>query len=80
MGIKELPDEDLPLKHRHIYFGHAYKVRSITLLLTLASNTVKAPLCPGGAYSFLRSFEGGAHISISYHQLGYILKDIKWTF
>lgn len=25
VGIKELPDEDRPLQHRHIYFGHAYK-------------------------------------------------------
>ncbi len=25
LGIKELPDEDTPLLHRHIYFGHAYK-------------------------------------------------------
>lgn len=25
VGIKELPNEDHPLKHRHIYFGHAYK-------------------------------------------------------
>lgn len=28
VGIKELPNEDHPLKHRHIYFGHAYKVRN----------------------------------------------------
>ncbi|GJL82153.1 MAG: saccharopine dehydrogenase [marine bacterium B5-7] len=25
LGIKELPDESEPLRHRHIYFGHAYK-------------------------------------------------------
>ncbi len=24
-GLKELPDEDTPLKHRHIMFGHAFK-------------------------------------------------------
>lgn len=30
VGIKELSDEDSPLQHRHIYFGHAYK----KLLLT----------------------------------------------
>ncbi len=24
-GLKELPDNDLPLRHRHIMFGHAYK-------------------------------------------------------
>ena len=24
-GLKELPEEDLPLTHRHIMFGHAYK-------------------------------------------------------
>ena len=31
VGIKEIPDEDLPLKHRHIYFGHAYKVSKIVV-------------------------------------------------
>jgi saccharopine dehydrogenase (NAD+, L-lysine-forming) len=25
LGLKELPDDDRPLAHRHIYFGHAYK-------------------------------------------------------
>ena len=25
LGIKELPDNDHKLRHRHIYFGHAYK-------------------------------------------------------
>lgn len=25
MGLKELPDTDTPLRHRHIYFAHAYK-------------------------------------------------------
>lgn len=25
LGLKELPDADSPLTHRHIYFGHAYK-------------------------------------------------------
>lgn len=25
LGLKELPDEDTPLIHRHIFFGHAYK-------------------------------------------------------
>ena len=25
LGLKELPEEDLPLGHRHIMFGHAYK-------------------------------------------------------
>ena len=25
MGLKELPDDGLPLRHRHIMFGHAYK-------------------------------------------------------
>lgn len=25
VGLKELPEEDTPLKHRHIFFGHAYK-------------------------------------------------------
>ncbi|PFX35003.1 Saccharopine dehydrogenase [NAD(+), L-lysine-forming] [Stylophora pistillata] len=25
VGIKELPNEDRPLKHPHIYFGHAFK-------------------------------------------------------
>ena len=25
LGIKELPDDTRPLKHQHIYFGHAYK-------------------------------------------------------
>jgi saccharopine dehydrogenase (NAD+, L-lysine-forming) len=25
LGIKELPDEPAQLRHRHIYFGHAYK-------------------------------------------------------
>lgn len=24
-GLKELPDDDSPLRHRHIFFGHAYK-------------------------------------------------------
>lgn len=24
-GLKELPDDDTPLRHRHIMFGHAYK-------------------------------------------------------
>ena len=28
VGIKELPNEDHPLKNPHIYFGHASKVRS----------------------------------------------------
>ena len=28
VGIKELPNDDHPLKNPHIYFGHAYKVRS----------------------------------------------------
>ena len=37
VGIKELPDEDRPLQHRHIYFGHAYKVRNIAQHKTLAS-------------------------------------------
>jgi saccharopine dehydrogenase (NAD+, L-lysine-forming) len=26
VGIKELQDDGKPLVHRHIYFGHAYKV------------------------------------------------------
>ena len=25
LGLKELPDDDTPLSHRHIFFGHAYK-------------------------------------------------------
>ena len=25
MGLKELPDDGTPLRHRHIMFGHAYK-------------------------------------------------------
>jgi saccharopine dehydrogenase (NAD+, L-lysine-forming) len=25
LGLKELDDEDFPLKHKHIYFAHAYK-------------------------------------------------------
>lgn len=25
LGVKDLPDKDHPLHHRHIYFGHAYK-------------------------------------------------------
>jgi len=25
VGLKELPEEDTPLKHRHIYFAHCYK-------------------------------------------------------
>ena len=25
LGLKELPEDDFPLKHRHIYFAHAYK-------------------------------------------------------
>lgn len=25
LGLKELPDEPIPLTHRHIFFGHAYK-------------------------------------------------------
>ncbi len=25
LGLKELPEEQAPLKHRHIYFAHAYK-------------------------------------------------------
>ena len=25
MGLKELPDDNIPLHHRHIMFGHAYK-------------------------------------------------------
>ncbi|MGI9402060.1 MAG: saccharopine dehydrogenase [Rhizobiaceae bacterium] len=25
LGIKELPDDDSPLRHRHVYFGHVYK-------------------------------------------------------
>jgi saccharopine dehydrogenase (NAD+, L-lysine-forming) len=25
LGLKELPDDDTPLRHRHIMFGHAYK-------------------------------------------------------
>lgn len=37
VGIKELPDEDRPLQHCHIYFGHAYKVRNIAQHKTLAS-------------------------------------------
>lgn len=28
LGLKELPESDTPLKHRHIYFGHAYKNQS----------------------------------------------------
>ncbi|MBN4067058.1 saccharopine dehydrogenase [Simkania negevensis] len=28
MGIKELPDEDFPLHHKHIYFAHVYKGQS----------------------------------------------------
>ncbi len=24
-GLKELPDDDMPLSHRHIFFGHAFK-------------------------------------------------------
>ena len=27
-GLKELPDEDTPLRHRHIFFGHAFKGQS----------------------------------------------------
>ena len=25
LGIKELPEEDTPLVHQHIFFAHAYK-------------------------------------------------------
>ncbi|MEU7067485.1 saccharopine dehydrogenase [Streptomyces sp. NPDC046161] len=25
LGLKELPDDRTPLRHRHVYFGHAYK-------------------------------------------------------
>lgn len=25
LGLKELPDEPYPLRHRHVFFGHAYK-------------------------------------------------------
>lgn len=25
LGIKELPDDGEPIRHRHVYFGHAYK-------------------------------------------------------
>lgn len=25
LGLKELPEADFPLTHRHVYFGHAYK-------------------------------------------------------
>ena len=28
-GLKELPDEPFPLKHRHIMFGHAFKGLSL---------------------------------------------------
>ena len=27
LGIKDLPSNDEPLRHRHIYFGHAYKLQ-----------------------------------------------------
>lgn len=27
-GLKELPDDDTPLRHRHVMFGHAYKGQS----------------------------------------------------
>ena len=40
VGIKELPDEDRPLQHRHIYFGHAYKVRNNSTLQNLGFQTV----------------------------------------
>ena len=26
VGVKELPEDDEPLVHKHVYFGHAYKV------------------------------------------------------
>ena len=25
VGLKELPESDTPLRHRHVYFAHAYK-------------------------------------------------------
>ena len=28
LGIKELPDEPVPLRHRHVYFAHAFKGQS----------------------------------------------------
>ena len=40
VGIKELPDEDSPLQHRHIYFGHAYKVRNNSTVQNLGFQTV----------------------------------------
>lgn len=40
VGIKELPDEDCPLQHRHIYFGHAYKVRNNSTAQNLGFQTV----------------------------------------
>ena len=46
VGIKELPDEDRPLQHRHIYFGHAYKVRNIAQHKTLASKQFQTLLPP----------------------------------
>jgi saccharopine dehydrogenase (NAD+, L-lysine forming) len=38
LGLKELPDETGPLKHRHLFFGHAYKRQqgSIELFKRLA--------------------------------------------
>ncbi len=27
IGLKELPESDAPLVHRHVYFAHCYKVR-----------------------------------------------------
>lgn len=29
LGLKELPDADFPLHHRHIYFAHAYKGQAV---------------------------------------------------
>ena len=28
LGLKELPESDSPIRHRHIYFAHAYKEQS----------------------------------------------------
>ena len=32
-GLKELPDEPFPLKHRHIMFGHAFKNQPMAEIL-----------------------------------------------
>ena len=38
LGLKELPDGDQPLKHKHVFFAHAYKGQAGSLALLAPRN------------------------------------------